>query len=56
MSGYKEVQHQPALTEFIDIEHTRQRSRSFRRLCHAIEELLEAIDSGSTIVTPRGVG
>ena len=52
-SGYKETQDQPALTPFIDIEHTRQRSRSFRRLCHAVEELLCAIESGTPIVTPQ---
>lgn len=55
-SGYKETQDQPALTPFIDIEHTRQQSRSFRRLCHAVEELLGAIDSGTSIVTPEIAG
>ena len=52
-SGYKETQDQPALTPFIDIEHTQRRSRSFQRLCHAVEELLCAIDSGTPVVTPR---
>lgn len=55
-TGYKETQHQPALTEYIDIEHTRCRSRSFRRFCHAVEELLGAIDSGTPIVTPEIAG
>ena len=55
-SGYKETQDQPALTPFIDIEHTQRRSRSFRRLCHAVEELLCAIDSGTPVVTPRIAG
>lgn len=50
---YKETQDQRALTAFIDIEHTQQRSRSFRRLCHAVEELLCAIESGTPIVTPQ---
>ena len=52
-SGYKETQDQSALTPFIDIEHTQKRSRSFRRLCHAVEELLDAIESGTPIVTPQ---
>ena len=52
-SGYKETQDQPALTPFIDIEHTQGRSRSFQRLCHAVEELLDAIDSGTPVVTPQ---
>ena len=55
-SGYKETQDQPALTPYIDIEHTLRRSRSFQRLCHAVEELLCAIESGTPIVTPRMVG
>lgn len=50
---YKETEDQRALTAFIDIEHTRQRSRSFRRLCHAVEELLGAIETGKPIVTPK---
>ncbi len=50
---YKETQDQRALTAFIDIEHTQRRSRSFRRLCHAVEELLCAIESGTPIVTPQ---
>ena len=52
-SGYKETQDQAALTPFIDIEHTQRRSRSFQRLCHAVEELLCAIDSGTPVVTPQ---
>ena len=50
---YKEIEDQRSLTAFIDIEHTQQRSRSFRRLCHAVEELLCAIESGTPIVTPQ---
>lgn len=52
-TGYKETQHQASLTPFIDIEHTQGRSRSFRRLCHAVEEILCAIESGTPIVTPQ---
>ena len=49
---YKETSDQASLSPFIDIEHTRHRSRSFERLCHAVEELLDAIESGSPVVTP----
>ena len=53
---YKETSDQASLSTFIDIEHTLRRSRSFQRLCHAVEELLCAIESGTPIVTPRMVG
>jgi hypothetical protein len=49
---YKETEDQPAMTRLIDIEIVRQRSRSFRRLCHAVEQIVEAIDNGQMIVTP----
>ena len=50
---YKETSDQASLSPFIDIEHTRHRSRSFQRLCHAVEELLDAIETGTPIVTPQ---
>ncbi len=50
---YKETSDQAALSSLIDIEHTRRRSRSFQRLCHAVEELLCAIESETPIVTPQ---
>lgn len=53
---YKETSDQAALSSLIDIEHTQQRSRSFRRLCHAVEELLCAIESGTPVVTPQIAG
>ena len=53
---YKETSDQAALSSLIDIEHTRCRSRSFQRLCHAVEELLCAIESGTPIVTPHTCG
>ena len=49
---YKETIHQSAMTKLIDPERVRQKSRSFRRLCHALEETIEAIDQGSRIITP----
>lgn len=50
--SYSETKHQAALTDFIDIEHTRRRSRSFRRFCHAVEELVGGIESEKAAVTP----
>ena len=50
--SYKETSDQRSLTAFIDIEHTRRRSRSFRRFCHAVEELVCGIGSGEAAVTP----
>jgi hypothetical protein len=49
---YKEPEDQPAMTRLLDIELVSQRSRSFRRLCHAVEEMVEAIDGGQVVVTP----
>ena len=49
---YRETRHQAALTPHIDLDLVRQRSRSFRRLCHAVEELLQAMDSGTASITP----
>lgn len=50
--SYKETSDQRSLTAFIDIEHTRRRSRSFRRFCHAVEELVGGIESVKATVTP----
>ena len=49
---YKETLDQLAMTRLIDTEKARQQSRSFRRLCHALEEVVAAIDGGERIVTP----
>lgn len=50
---YKEVRDQPAMTAALDFELVRQRSRSFRRLEHALAELLHAIDHQLLqVVTP----
>ena len=53
---YKETSDQASLSPLIDIEHTQGRSRSFQRLCHAVEEILCAIESGTAIVTPQIAG
>ncbi len=50
--GYKETADQEPLTHHIDLDLAYSRSRSFRRLCHAIEELVDAIDNSTRAVTP----
>jgi hypothetical protein len=52
-SKYDEVIHQPLMTQHINIEHTAQLSRSFRRLMHAISELIDAIDGQKIVITPK---
>ncbi len=42
--GYKETIHQVKFTSRIDLDHASCRSRSFRRLCHAVEQLVQAAD------------
>jgi hypothetical protein len=49
---YKETVDQPSLSQSIDLTLAHANSRSFRRLCHAVEQLLAAMDSGEPIVTP----
>ncbi len=50
--AYKETEDQEAMTRLLDFDMVRQRSRSFRRLCHAVEQALEGIADNSNIVTP----
>ena len=49
---YKETEDQLVLTRKIDFELAKANSRSFRRLLHAIEELITAIESSQFMVTP----
>ena len=49
---YKETTHQAAMTKLIDPARVRQKSHSFRRLCHALEQAVNAIDQNLRIVTP----
>lgn len=51
--SYKPAQDQAVLTAMLDLELTRKNSRSFRRLCHALEQAVEAIDQDLKIVTPE---
>lgn len=52
--AYSETRDQGDLTHHIDMGLTYSRSRSFRRLCHAVEELVRAIDGSEAVVTPMG--
>ncbi len=49
---YKPTQDQEKLTYYISLDLVHDRSRSFRRLCHAMEELVEALDENVSGVTP----
>lgn len=52
---YKETLHQAAMTKLIDIDAAYQRSRSFKRLCDAIEELVTFDQAQAPgYVTPLG--
>lgn len=51
--NYKPTHDQLSYTRRIDIQTAEQRSRSFRRLIHAIEELIEAKERNETIITPN---
>jgi hypothetical protein len=51
--AYKETLHQAALTNWIDLNLAHDNSRSFRRLCHAVQELIDSLDNGSGIITPH---
>ena len=50
--AYDERRDQLAMTRLIDPALARANSRSFRRMCHAIEQIVEAIDNGVVVVTP----
>jgi hypothetical protein len=51
--GYRPTRDQGILTELVDLKSVRARNlRSFKRLEHALEQLLEAVVSGRHISTP----
>ncbi len=50
--GYRQIFDQSMYTRKLDIELARIRSRSFRRLCHAIEEIVTSVANEQCIVTP----
>ena len=43
--AYKETTHQPSLSRSIDLDLAFRNSRSFRRLCHAVEQILDEIEA-----------
>jgi hypothetical protein len=49
---YKQTRHQSLYTQKLDISLAYRRSRSFRRLYHAFQELIDANQKGQTIITP----
>ncbi|MDE0004740.1 MAG: DUF4276 family protein [Rhodospirillaceae bacterium] len=49
---YKEKEDMPPLTDLLDCAQVRRRCRSFRRLDHAIGQLVAAIDRQVVAVTP----
>ena len=49
---YSETLDQPAMTEELDWELVAKRSRSFQRLIHALEQLIEASLTNTAVVTP----
>ena len=51
--AYDEARDQLAMTRLIDPEIARANSRSFRRLCHALEQILDAVDNNKIVVTPE---
>ena len=53
--AYKETSHQAPFSQYIDLDQAHANSRSFRRLCHAVEELVDAIDSQLLTITPTNV-
>ena len=50
--AYKPTIDQATMSSLVDIPTAHANSRSFRRLCHAVEELQAAILTGSAVVTP----
>ena len=51
---YFETHDQAAMTQQLDLERVTRRSRSFRRLRHALEQLIDAYLQGQVVVTPFG--
>ena len=52
--GYKPTVHQARYTQNIDPGAAYVKSRSFRRLYHAFEEIVSAATEGICIITPKG--
>lgn len=52
--GYKPTIHQARYTQKLDPGAAYAKSRSFRRLYHAFEEIVTAVSSGKSVITPIG--
>lgn len=50
--AYKETEHQLSMSRLIDLELARRNSRSFRRLCNALRQLIAAAENATAVVTP----
>lgn len=50
---YKETLDQVKMTNDLNIHLVKQNIRSFRRLCNAVKELLDAVYAGEAVVTPE---
>jgi hypothetical protein len=50
---YKETMDQAPMSQLIDLGLVSQRSRSFRRLVHAVDELLDSISTATPQITPN---
>lgn len=50
--GYKETRDQAEYTRSLDIPLAAERSRSFRRLCHAFQQIASSRENNTLIVSP----
>lgn len=50
---YEPTTHQPSLSAKMSLDEAFQNSRSFQRLVHALEELLQAVEQDRIVVTPE---
>lgn len=50
--GYREAHDQARYTQALDVPLARENSRSFKRLYHAFEELITAVNAGQPVITP----
>jgi hypothetical protein len=51
--GYDQSLDQGVLARQVDLQQIRERSRSFRRFCSAIQQLADAVREGKHVVTPQ---
>lgn len=51
---YKETKDQVRFSATMDMDAAYETSRSFRRLCNAVDELVQFVDAGEVVTTPGG--